>query len=294
MISMKLRLVFPPWWGVTDCEVSGDREVQRTMLQLLNQLDGFIVIGVLRGAILKCVPASAPPNACAFFTNILAVVLAVCVPCPESSSGNSTFMFTFKSIAPMLSDLAPIILSLQLDASNSHRPTRRKVTDVIPLANCRDHGPQPSPVYSYCFKAIVSEGTTTISITCFSSKANTLTKDCNELEGTKKEHTEESTPAAEEECTILDNDKTTIEVPKNTIRKALEAGELHKYVSSSLFSSPSRFGISTLVGIGSIMWAGTYVVVLTVGFIVSLTLYLWDRKTSLKEIAHDEKNTDDV
>ncbi|GKD55693.1 ARABIDILLO 1-like protein, partial [Tanacetum coccineum] len=39
----------------------------------------------------------------------------------------------------------------------------------------------------------------------------------------------------------------------------LEAGELHKYVSSSLFSSPSRFGISTLVGIGSIMWAGTYV-----------------------------------
>ena len=113
-----------------------------------------------------------------------------------------------------------------------------------------------------------------------------------------------------------------------------EAGEVHNYVSSSVFSSPSRSGISTLVGTGSIMWAGTYVVVPAIGFIVSLTLLnvfyinphgvsyrwykgllvlicmvasvvifgglviclwnLWDIKTSMKEIARDEKNTDDV
>ncbi|GJS16017.1 ferric reduction oxidase 7, chloroplastic-like protein [Tanacetum coccineum] len=114
----------------------------------------------------------------------------------------------------------------------------------------------------------------------------------------------------------------------------LEAGEVHNYVSSSVFSYPSRSGISTLVGTGTIMWAGTYVVVPTIGFIVSLTLlnvfyinpygvsyrwykgllllicmvasvvifgglviglwHFWDRKTSLKEMARDEKNTDDV
>ncbi|GJY21398.1 hypothetical protein Tco_0393964 [Tanacetum coccineum] len=144
-------------------------------------------------------------------------------------------------------------------------------------------------IYSYCFKAIFSDGTSTISIPCFSNKANTLTKDCDqvlpeiehedryqlppsqkELEGTKHifqfhfdtgitakrpdfvldkvidinplplpgpsvgqvthahtiepvtaSKTEVSTPAAEEEeCTILDKDNTTIEIPKKTIRKA--------------------------------------------------------------------------
>ncbi|GJV80955.1 hypothetical protein Tco_1516825 [Tanacetum coccineum] len=33
----------------------------------------------------------------------------------------------------------------------------------------------------YCFKAIIGDGTTTISVTCFNDQANSLTKDCNEL-----------------------------------------------------------------------------------------------------------------
>ncbi|GKC95856.1 hypothetical protein Tco_1161298 [Tanacetum coccineum] len=41
----------------------------------------------------------------------------------------------------------------------------------VPLPSCRDHGPQPTPVYSYCFKATVDDGTTTISIICFSDEA---------------------------------------------------------------------------------------------------------------------------
>ncbi|PWA84222.1 ferric reductase, NAD binding domain-containing protein [Artemisia annua] len=43
-----------------------------------------------------------------------------------------------------------------------------------------------------------------------------------------------------------------------------EASEVHNYVSSLVFSSPIRSGIYTLVGIGSIMWAGAYLVVPTI------------------------------
>ncbi|GJU58092.1 hypothetical protein Tco_1235858 [Tanacetum coccineum] len=44
-----------------------------------------------------------------------------------------------------------------------------------------------------------------------------------------------------------------------------EAGEVHKHVNSSVFYSPSRSGISTLAGNGSIMWAGTYAVMVQRG-----------------------------
>ncbi|KAD4179673.1 hypothetical protein R6Q59_023110 [Mikania micrantha] len=108
----------------------------------------------------------------------------------------------------------------------------------------------------------------------------------------------------------------------------LEAGDAHKYVSSCDFSSPSQSGMSRLVGTGNLMWAGTYVVVPTIGFLVSLTLLnvfyinpydvsyrwykgllllicmvtsvivfgglvigLWARKTSSKDKSQDEKKT---
>ncbi|GKD02616.1 hypothetical protein Tco_1177590, partial [Tanacetum coccineum] len=155
----------------------------------------------------------------------------------------------------------------------------------------------------YCFKAIFSDRTSTISIPCFSNKANTLTKDCDqvlpeiehedryqllpsqkELEGTKHifqfhfdtgitakrpdfvldtvfdinppplpgpsvgqvtpahtiepvttSKTEVSTPAAEEECTILDKDNTAIEIPKKTIRKAPFADETSTKVHRRCF-----------------------------------------------------------
>nr|GEV26095.1 hypothetical protein [Tanacetum cinerariifolium] len=50
-----------------------------------------------------------------------------------------------------------------------------------PLPKCKDHGPQETTTYSYCFKAIVNDGSTTTSITCFSDQVNTLTRDCNEV-----------------------------------------------------------------------------------------------------------------
>ncbi|KAI3754967.1 hypothetical protein L1987_54759 [Smallanthus sonchifolius] len=108
----------------------------------------------------------------------------------------------------------------------------------------------------------------------------------------------------------------------------LEEGVVQKYVSPCDFSSPSRSGMSRLVGTGNLMWAGTYVVVPTIGFLVSLTLLnifyinpygisyrwykgllllicmvtsvvifgglvigLWARKTSSKEKSQDEKKT---
>ncbi|KAF5813565.1 putative ferric-chelate reductase (NADH) [Helianthus annuus] len=106
----------------------------------------------------------------------------------------------------------------------------------------------------------------------------------------------------------------------------LEEGAVQKYVSLGDFSSPSRSGMSGLVGTGNIIWAGAYVLVPTIGFVVSLTLLnilyinpynisyrwykgllllicmvtsviifgglvigLWDRKTSSKGKYQDEK-----
>ncbi|XP_071731267.1 ferric reduction oxidase 7, chloroplastic-like isoform X2 [Rutidosis leptorrhynchoides] len=70
-------------------------------------------------------------------------------------------------------------------------------------------------------------------------------------------------------------DKLNLEIQTYVTRESepsLEEGEVHKHVSSSACSSPSRSAMSKLVGTGSIMWAGTYVVVSNVGLVVSLTL----------------------
>ncbi|GKD19939.1 DNA helicase, partial [Tanacetum coccineum] len=50
-----------------------------------------------------------------------------------------------------------------------------------PFPTCPNHGPQPTPVYSYCFKAIINDGTATMSMTCFSDQANALIRDCNDI-----------------------------------------------------------------------------------------------------------------
>nr|GEZ85001.1 hypothetical protein [Tanacetum cinerariifolium] len=50
-----------------------------------------------------------------------------------------------------------------------------------PVPTCKNHGPQPTPTYSYCFKAIIGDGSRTIPVTYFSNQANSLIKDCNEL-----------------------------------------------------------------------------------------------------------------
>nr|GEX42590.1 nucleic acid-binding, OB-fold protein [Tanacetum cinerariifolium] len=57
-------------------------------------------------------------------------------------------------------------------------------TQVIPrdpIPTCKNHGPQSTLVYSSCFKSIIGDETTTISLTCFIVQANSLTMDCNEL-----------------------------------------------------------------------------------------------------------------
>ncbi|GKA16860.1 hypothetical protein Tco_0696697 [Tanacetum coccineum] len=36
-------------------------------------------------------------------------------------------------------------------------------------------------MFSYCFKAIIGDGSATISLTCFSNQANSLTRDCTEV-----------------------------------------------------------------------------------------------------------------
>ncbi|XP_071729777.1 ferric reduction oxidase 7, chloroplastic-like [Rutidosis leptorrhynchoides] len=110
----------------------------------------------------------------------------------------------------------------------------------------------------------------------------------------------------------------------------VEEGEVQKYISSSGLYSRSRSGISRLVGTGNIMWAGAYIMVSTLGLVLSQTLlkvfyinpydvshqwykgllllicmaasviifggfviglwYLWDRKTSKSEYYDDQKN----
>ncbi|KAK9076948.1 hypothetical protein SSX86_005283 [Deinandra increscens subsp. villosa] len=111
----------------------------------------------------------------------------------------------------------------------------------------------------------------------------------------------------------------------------LEEGDVQKYVSPCDFSSPSRSGMSRLAGTGNLMWAGTYVVVPSIGFLVSLTLLnvfyinpygisyrwykgllvlicmvtsvvvfgglvigLWNRKTSSKDKSQDETKPVDI
>ncbi|GKD65393.1 DNA helicase [Tanacetum coccineum] len=57
----------------------------------------------------------------------------------------------------------------------------KKLIEEKPFPKRKDHGPQTTKVYSYCFRAIVNDGSATMSIPCFSDQANTLTRDCKEV-----------------------------------------------------------------------------------------------------------------
>ncbi|KAA8545351.1 hypothetical protein F0562_020135 [Nyssa sinensis] len=52
----------------------------------------------------------------------------------------------------------------------------------------------------------------------------------------------------------------------------LEEGKVHKSVNSSAFPVSNRCGMSILVGTGNIIWSGIYIMVSTLGFIISVAL----------------------
>ncbi|XP_024966678.1 ferric reduction oxidase 7, chloroplastic-like [Cynara cardunculus var. scolymus] len=52
----------------------------------------------------------------------------------------------------------------------------------------------------------------------------------------------------------------------------LEEGKIPKYESTSVFPAPSHGGMSSLVGTGNIIWSGAYVVLSTIGLVVSVAL----------------------
>ncbi|GKB03653.1 DNA helicase [Tanacetum coccineum] len=56
-----------------------------------------------------------------------------------------------------------------------------KVSDNSDVSECHNHGPQPTPNYGYCFKAIIDDGTATATMTCFSPEAHTFVPDCNTI-----------------------------------------------------------------------------------------------------------------
>ncbi|GJS51633.1 DNA helicase [Tanacetum coccineum] len=58
---------------------------------------------------------------------------------------------------------------------------RLQVIPGNPFPTCKNHGPQPIPVYSYCFKAIINDGTATMSLTCFSDNTNTFIRGCDDI-----------------------------------------------------------------------------------------------------------------
>nr|GEX94409.1 hypothetical protein [Tanacetum cinerariifolium] len=60
-------------------------------------------------------------------------------------------------------------------------PQNYQVIPGDPIPICKNHGPQPTPTYSYCFKAIIGDGSGTIPLTYFSNQVDSLIKDCNEL-----------------------------------------------------------------------------------------------------------------
>ncbi|GJY46764.1 nucleic acid-binding, OB-fold protein, partial [Tanacetum coccineum] len=53
----------------------------------------------------------------------------------------------------------------------------KQVIPSHPIPTCKNHGPQPTPTY----RAIIGDGSGTISLACFSKQANCLVKDINEL-----------------------------------------------------------------------------------------------------------------
>ncbi|KAI7753625.1 hypothetical protein M8C21_025489 [Ambrosia artemisiifolia] len=54
----------------------------------------------------------------------------------------------------------------------------------------------------------------------------------------------------------------------------LEEGNIPKYVSTSVYPAPTCGGMSSLVGTGNILWAGSYMVLSTIGFVVLYALLI--------------------
>lgn len=52
----------------------------------------------------------------------------------------------------------------------------------------------------------------------------------------------------------------------------LEEGKIPKYESTCVYPAPNHGGMSSLVGTGNIMWSGAYVVISTIGLVVSVAL----------------------
>nr|GEY93015.1 hypothetical protein [Tanacetum cinerariifolium] len=114
-------------------------------------------------------------------------------------------------------------------------------------------------VYSYCFKAIINDGTATVSITCFSDQANSLTRDCNDLladrlppalsttasnqpeiiKGNIDESQEpQSTPPQTQQPTGIQKEGEPPKLPHSSVRKALfhidpQAESTHEDVGGS-------------------------------------------------------------
>ncbi|GMY04948.1 ferric reduction oxidase 7, chloroplastic-like isoform X1 [Fagus crenata] len=71
------------------------------------------------------------------------------------------------------------------------------------------------------------------------------------------------------------SDQLNIEIQTYVTRESessLEQGVVHKAVSSSALSISKGGGISVLVGTGNKLWAGSYVIISTVGFVITLGL----------------------
>nr|GEV70818.1 DNA helicase [Tanacetum cinerariifolium] len=56
-----------------------------------------------------------------------------------------------------------------------------KIPEDSAFSQCQNHGPQPTPHYGYCFRAIIDDGTATTTITCFSPDAHTFVPDYNSV-----------------------------------------------------------------------------------------------------------------
>ncbi|KAG6652344.1 hypothetical protein CIPAW_05G000100 [Carya illinoinensis] len=118
-----------------------------------------------------------------------------------------------------------------------------------------------------------------------------------------------SSTGVESICSFF-SDKLNIEVQMYVTRESepsLEEGNIHKATSSPVFSIGG--GISALVGTGNKIWVGCYVIISTIGFVISLTCmvvsvfiyggfvvglwHLWEKRTlAMEESQEDGVKTD--
>ncbi|GJV52664.1 DNA helicase [Tanacetum coccineum] len=105
-----------------------------------------------------------------------------------------------------------------IEALLSANPQHYQVKDNSENSQCHNHGPQPTPNYGYCFKAIIDDGTATTTVTCFSPEAHTFVPDCNTVVNTIE-------------------DRDTTHVPT-----VLKQAEGHTYIFQYRFGQNARVG----------------------------------------------------